>query len=196
MSKFCKNCGTQLNDNVAFCPKCGQACQPTAPQRSSTMPPDNKMNKAAPFKPQGQYIPMGNNSGPSNSVVYAVIGVVALLAIVVGAFFVVFDGDINEVKETFSIGTTEKKPAAEAPKPTGNTTNAAEQQKDTQKPHNHGVITGTEVRMRSDASTSANILGYFEKGEQVEILDSKPGWAKVKRTNGAIGWVSDQFCKF
>ena len=27
MGKFCAKCGTQLNDGVAFCPKCGQPTQ-------------------------------------------------------------------------------------------------------------------------------------------------------------------------
>lgn len=58
-----------------------------------------------------------------------------------------------------------------------------------------GVITGTEVRMRQAASTDAKILGYFNKGETVTILESQNGWHKVRRSNGAEGYVSADFCK-
>ncbi len=58
-----------------------------------------------------------------------------------------------------------------------------------------GIITGTEVRMRQAASTDAKILGYFDKGETVTILGSKNGWHKVRRSNGAEGFVSADFCK-
>ena len=62
--------------------------------------------------------------------------------------------------------------------------------------HNSGVITATEVRMRANPSTNANILGYFDKGETVEIINVKPEWVQVKRANGAVGWVSDKFCQY
>lgn len=63
---------------------------------------------------------------------------------------------------------------------------------------NKGTITGTEVRMRSGAGTSTDILGYFEKGEVVEVLRSDvvngTKWYEVTRTNGATGWVSGDYC--
>ena len=57
-----------------------------------------------------------------------------------------------------------------------------------------GIITGTEVRIRSGAGTNTDILGYFEKGEQVTILEVQEKWSKVQRSNGQIGWVSNDFC--
>ena len=63
---------------------------------------------------------------------------------------------------------------------------------------NKGTITGTEVRMRSGAGTATDILGYFEKGEVVEVLKSDvvggTKWYQVTRTNGATGWVSGDYC--
>ncbi len=60
-----------------------------------------------------------------------------------------------------------------------------------------GTVTGVEVRMRGGAGTSTAILGYFEKGEVVEVLkqDVENGskWYQVKRTNGATGWISSDF---
>ncbi len=58
-----------------------------------------------------------------------------------------------------------------------------------------GVITGTEVRMRDAGNLNSSVLGYFDKGEKVAILESKNGWYKVRRANGKEGWVSADFCK-
>ena len=57
----------------------------------------------------------------------------------------------------------------------------------------NGIITGTEVRMRNGAGVNTEILGYFEKGERVTVLEIQEKWTKVERTNGQIGWVSNDF---
>ena len=58
-----------------------------------------------------------------------------------------------------------------------------------------GVITATEVRMRQYNNTTAEIIGYFNKGERVSILDSSNGWYKVRRSDNSIGWVMGDYCK-
>ena len=58
-----------------------------------------------------------------------------------------------------------------------------------------GVITGTEVRMRQFGNINSQILGYFNKGERVTILESKDGWYRVQRADNSVGWVSGDFCK-
>lgn len=62
-----------------------------------------------------------------------------------------------------------------------------------------GKIIGTEVRMRSDPNLNGDVLDYFENGEVVTILDAASGseleWTKVKRANGAVGWVASAYCK-
>lgn len=58
-----------------------------------------------------------------------------------------------------------------------------------------GVVTGKEVRMRDAGNLNSSVLGYFDKGEKVAILESKNGWYKVRRANGKEGWVSADFCK-
>ncbi len=47
---FCKNCGTQIDDNAAFCPNCGQAAnaQPTQPTQPAQ--PVNQNSGAAKSK--------------------------------------------------------------------------------------------------------------------------------------------------
>lgn len=61
-----------------------------------------------------------------------------------------------------------------------------------------GTITGTEVRMRASYSTDSDVLGYFENGETVTILDDVTSagqrWLQVRRSDGSVGWVSADFC--
>ena len=57
-----------------------------------------------------------------------------------------------------------------------------------------GTITGTEVRIRAAAGKTGQILGHFEKGENVTVLEVAEGWTKVKRSNGQVGWVSNDYC--
>lgn len=61
-----------------------------------------------------------------------------------------------------------------------------------------GTITGTEVRMRASYSTDSDVLGYFDNGETVTILDDVTSggqrWLKVQRGDGSVGWVSADFC--
>ena len=61
-----------------------------------------------------------------------------------------------------------------------------------------GTITGTEVRMRNGAGTTSAILGYFTKGEVVQVLKSDMvngvKWYNVRRTDGTSGWVSADYC--
>ena len=57
-----------------------------------------------------------------------------------------------------------------------------------------GTITGTEVRIRAAAGKTGQILGHFEKGEEVTVLEVVEGWTKVKRSNGQVGWVSNDYC--
>lgn len=63
---------------------------------------------------------------------------------------------------------------------------------------NKGTITGTEVRMRGGPSTDSDILGYFDKGEVVQVLQSDitngMKWYKVTRTSGVTGWVAADYC--
>lgn len=61
-----------------------------------------------------------------------------------------------------------------------------------------GVITGTEVRMRSGAGTDYTIIGAFDNGETVQVLASVQAdgatWYKVQRSDGSTGWVSADYC--
>ena len=59
-----------------------------------------------------------------------------------------------------------------------------------------GQIAGTEVRMRSGPGTSFDILGYFTRGEIVQIVGNQDDeWYKVRRKNQDTGWVAVPYCK-
>ena len=51
-----------------------------------------------------------------------------------------------------------------------------------------GAISGSSVRMRSDASTSSSIVATLDKGTAVSILNSQDGWYQVS-VNGSTGYV-------
>ena len=61
------------------------------------------------------------------------------------------------------------------------------------------LITGEDVRMRSEPNVNADVLDLFVKGENVELLDkvnaNDRDWCKVKRNNGNIGWVAAEYCQ-
>lgn len=50
-----------------------------------------------------------------------------------------------------------------------------------------GIVIASELNVRSDANTSANVVGTLKYGERVTIQESKNGWGKVSN-----GWVSLQ----
>lgn len=65
-------------------------------------------------------------------------------------------------------------------------------------------IKGTEVRVRAEANTNCQVLGYFEDREEIEVLGyvksvrtlADPGdWAYVQRPDGSRGFVAAQFIK-
>jgi ribosomal protein L7/L12 len=62
------------------------------------------------------------------------------------------------------------------------------------------TITGTYVIFREDHSTSSRKLDNFENGEQIVVLgyyitSNNDKWYKLKRKNGATGWVYSQYAK-
>ena len=69
-------------------------------------------------------------------------------------------------------GNGEVTPPAETTAPT-NTTNIK------------GTITGSQVNIRSEASTTGKIQGSYKRGDTVTILETKNGWGRTDK-----GWVS------
>jgi Cell wall-associated hydrolases (invasion-associated proteins) len=55
-----------------------------------------------------------------------------------------------------------------------------------------GAISGSSVRMRSDASTSSSIVATLDKGTAVSILGQQDGWYRISYS-GSTGYVSADF---
>ena len=55
-------------------------------------------------------------------------------------------------------------------------------------------IRGTDVRIRTGPGLTYDIMGHFNNGEQVMIVEVLEGWYKVRRTDNSVGYVSSQFC--
>ncbi|WP_294519088.1 SH3 domain-containing protein [uncultured Anaerovibrio sp.] len=211
MGKFCAKCGTQLNDGVAFCPKCGQPTQGAVSHNNPSpvnqppinQPPVNQppiMNKPV-IPPQhagnmnNGYAPphiTTTNNSSNNSGLYIILAVIAIAVVAVGAYFILFNSGDGSSKPANSKTQTVQETDINKSQPA----NKPADVKKTEASHNTGVITGTEVRMRANPGTNSNIIGYFDRGEKVEILNVQSDWIQVKRSNGAVGWVSAKFCSY
>lgn len=53
------------------------------------------------------------------------------------------------------------------------------------------VATG-EVNVRSDADFNSDVLGQLQLGEQVEVVSSENGWAKISY-DGTDGYVFEEY---
>jgi len=63
-------------------------------------------------------------------------------------------------------------------------------------PDDSGIIVGTDVRFRSGPGSNYTVLGYFDDGEDVTVLDSQGGWLEIEREDGSVGWVSSKYCVY
>ena len=57
----------------------------------------------------------------------------------------------------------------------------------------NGIIRGTYVHRRGDASLESDIYGYFDPGEKVRIIGVKNEWFLVQ-SKGEQFWVAKEFC--
>lgn len=48
------------------------------------------------------------------------------------------------------------------------------------------------LNVRSDASTSAEIVGHVRRGERLTLVADSGEWLRVKLNDGTTGWVSSQ----
>lgn len=58
--------------------------------------------------------------------------------------------------------------------------------------NNYKVTSSSRLNVRKSPSTTGQILGTFESGQQIEVLNIDKGWAKVK-FNGRTGYVSVKY---
>ena len=90
---------------------------------------------------------------------------------------------------TVTIAPAAPPPAPPPPFPPYNNGNVAGNQN-----NNGAYIRGTDVRIRTGPGLTYDIMGHFNNGERVTILEVQEGWYKVRRADNSIGFVSSQFC--
>lgn len=162
MSKFCKKCGTQIADEIEFCPKCG------TPQNENI----KKEEKVTPITRETSSTPstrMPATNNTSKSVPTYLIGVVAALVMVIGAFFIVFHGDVGEVKALFSkdVSTSEEAKPTESDNK-NNDTSKEKQEKSSNPQLQNAIDILAKAGIKDVKSTS---YGHSEKGFLAQLGD-------------------------
>lgn len=179
MGKFCKKCGTPINDNTNFCPRCGCNQNEVQPYNQALY------SSIGPVRAKSQ------NKGSDNTNVIIWLLVVVVMA--VGIFCIVSASRSGVFSDSPSFDIQQEEEIDVLPPDYYDKSTIIN---DKSVPHNSGTITATEVRMRDEPNLKSNVIGYFNKGESVDILEIRPNWIKVKRANGAVAWVSSQFCTY
>lgn len=88
--------------------------------------------------------------------------------------------DGNEGSDTSTPAGGETTPPATT-EPSGNTGNNTTNNNTT---NIKGVVTASELRIRSEASTDGKVQGAYTKGDVITILETKNGWGRTNK-----GWV-------
>ncbi|MDE5803997.1 MAG: zinc-ribbon domain-containing protein [Lachnospiraceae bacterium] len=82
---FCNQCGTQVNDDQAFCPNCGA---PMGAEQTNTAPQMNSMPNSTPYQ---QPAMGGMPGGNTNNTIALVLGIVSIvLGVLGGLLFGIF----------------------------------------------------------------------------------------------------------
>ncbi len=61
---------------------------------------------------------------------------------------------------------------------------------------NKGKVIGQHVNIRAQANVESSSLGMLAKDTEVEILEKKEGWYKIKPPQNSFAWVAGQFVSF
>ena len=56
-----------------------------------------------------------------------------------------------------------------------------------------GVVSGMSVRMRSEASLSSAIIGYYNTGAEFDVLGISGEWVKVSSATGIVGYIHSNY---
>lgn len=59
-----------------------------------------------------------------------------------------------------------------------------------------GMITGSDVHIRSGAGTNFYKCGKLNQGDKVEVLGEQGGWTKITPPPGSFSWIAMQYVAF
>ena len=116
-----------------------------------------------------------------------IIGALALLLAIGGG--VLFSKFLSSPKKEVA-STTVKPPAVSTEVKNNSTGTKTTNQVVNQ---NYSYVIGTDVNARASASMQANVIGTYNLGERVIVIEEQGEWAKVKRANGMESFISRKF---
>ena len=200
--KYCKKCGAQLNDNAAFCVKCGANVFHTESQNSQDEPKNLRMQPAG----EPEYAAGSDNHNQNKSkfpVTIVVIAVVVIIAAVIAAAFLKKDEDKNAAEsiqnsaaaeDTTEIPAdaspeAEKSAKAEPPVSAKNETVAVEAEITAEKPETKTSATVELSEAESLAERLAAVekaVGELEASEESAAADISESLAAVERDVDAL----------
>lgn len=174
---FCTKCGKEIPDGSQFCTFCGNKTFTSNPVANNENTIAGNIQKTPVNQASRQHYEEKSNG--SNTAVILAIVLVAVCAI--GGFFYYRQTKIDAAR-TFQANKTRQVQTQQVPK----------QQT---KSYGKGIVTGTNVYMRSGPGQNYDTLGYFEKGETVTILKETNDWYQVQRPNGKRCWIYGEYCE-
>ena len=201
--RFCPKCGTSYSDKYRFCKQCGTSLIVKNNNNGKVQQSVNKVQQ--PVKSE------------NNNMVWLVI--IAVILAVAGVGVLYYKNEVeslkNQVKNQETLSETkqksletvienQKKQLRSQETALANSVdeikrlNNAKREAETYSysySTNRGIITGTDVYMRAGPGKQYRTLGFFYKGQVVEIISFRSGWINVRLASGDSVWVSDMYCK-
>lgn len=178
--KICPNCKIAYDDRYDFCKKCGQKLNNYIEQSSdrSQSPSSNAE--------------LGNNTDSKNESKKWIMIIGAFIVLALIGFFALGKGSSTNKEmssNTPNKGVQRQEQNKDNSSSVVNTGNVSPVKK------RGGIITGTEVLMRSGPGRQYKSVGVFKEGESVEIIEEQQSWLKVQPTNqDQPVWVFKRYC--
>ena len=78
---FCRNCGAEIADNAAFCPKCGTKVCPDNASGNNFSSPNHQPSQGAPYgyQPGGYYQPVKKAGSAPGKIMLIIAGILVLI---------------------------------------------------------------------------------------------------------------------
>ena len=178
--KVCPNCKIAYDDRYGFCKKCGQKLE-THIEQNLRHSQNSTSNEG-----------LGNNTGNKNDSKKWIIIIGSLVSIALVGFFALSNNLFTN--KNVPTNTSDKSNLQQEYKQ--NSISSVDNKKNVSILNKRGgIITGTEVLMRSGPGKQYKNVGVFEQGETVEIVEEQQGWFKVQTANlnNAV-WVFKPYC--
>lgn len=176
--KKCDHCGKEISDNAKFCPYCRTA---VAVDQLSALKNSARERR-------------GYNPSFFDQHLNVIMGTVVIAIVIIGGAFM-FGGSRKSSQPRQSSQQTNFNSQQKA-----NTTVNPQQPKQSgivnaPRKRQFGYIKDGETNFRNGPGTDSAVLDVFDDKEQIEILEKRDEWSKVRRSNGQTGWAYTEYVK-